>query len=44
VLVEVVIDDDKPTTKESTSTLKNSINAKKKKSAVSIEKITSKRS
>jgi len=44
VLVEVVIDDDKPTTKESAATLKNSVNAKKKKSTVSIEKITGKRS
>jgi hypothetical protein len=37
VLVEVAIEDDKPTTKESTTTLKKLVNAKKKKSAMSIE-------
>ena len=37
VLVEVAIEDDKPTTKESTTTLKNPTSAKKKKSTESIE-------
>jgi hypothetical protein len=37
VLVEASIEYDKPTAKESTTTLKNPVNAKKKKSDVSIE-------
>jgi hypothetical protein len=37
VLVEASIEDDKPTAKESTTTLKKPVNAKKKKSAMSIE-------
>jgi hypothetical protein len=37
VLVEAAIEDDKPTAKESTTTLKKPVNAKKKKSVVSIE-------
>jgi hypothetical protein len=37
VLVEAAIEDDKPTAKESTTTLKNPVNAKKKKSVVPIE-------
>jgi phage shock protein A len=43
VLVEAAIEDDKPTTKESTTTLKNPVNAKKKKSAMSIEDLISTR-
>jgi hypothetical protein len=37
VLVEAAIENDKPTAKESTTTLKKPVNAKKKKSVVSIE-------
>jgi hypothetical protein len=37
VLVEASIEDDKPTTKESTTTLKKPANAKKKKSVVPFE-------
>jgi hypothetical protein len=37
VLVEAAIEDDKPVAKESTTTLKNIVNAKKKKSIVPIE-------
>jgi hypothetical protein len=37
VLVEATIEDDKPTAKESTTTLKKSFNAKKKKFVVSNE-------
>jgi hypothetical protein len=37
VLVEAAIEDDKPIAKESTTTPKNHVNAKKKKSIVSIE-------
>jgi hypothetical protein len=37
VLVEAVIEDDKPTTKESTTTQKKLVNARKKKSVVPIE-------
>jgi phage shock protein A len=37
VLVEAAIEDDKPTTEENTTTPKKPINAKKKKSTVSIE-------
>jgi hypothetical protein len=37
VLVEVSIEDDKPTAKESTTRLKKHVNAKKKKSSVPIE-------
>ena len=37
MLVEVAIEDDKPTAKESTTTLKNPTSAKKKKSTESIE-------
>jgi hypothetical protein len=37
VLVEAAIEDDKPTNKESTATPKKPVNAKKKKSIVSIE-------
>jgi hypothetical protein len=37
VLVEAAIEDDKPAAKESTTTLKKPVNAKKKKSVVSIE-------
>jgi hypothetical protein len=37
VLVESIIEDDKPTAKESTTTPKKPVNAKKKKYVVSIE-------
>jgi hypothetical protein len=37
VLVEAAIEDDKPTAKENTATPKRLVNAKKKKSDVSIE-------
>jgi hypothetical protein len=37
VLVEAAIEDDKPTTKESTTTQKKSVNAGKKKFVVQIE-------
>ena len=37
MLVEAVIEDDKPAAKESTTTLKNLVNAKNKKSVVPIE-------
>ena len=37
MLVEASIEDDKPTTKERTTTLKKPMNAKKKKSDVPIE-------
>jgi hypothetical protein len=43
VLVEVAIEDDKPTAKESTTTLKKPANAKKKKSVESIEDTLSNR-
>jgi hypothetical protein len=37
VLVEAAIEDDKPTTKESTTTQKKSVNARKKNFVVPIE-------